>query len=110
MIRMERQYDADPHISGNSISMPGISEFRNGTALARNEQYIAVRRPGGKTHHGDGGYSSSYPPGVMVFEILETRTRARNGRDLEAVTVRRLLDWHTGRKKRSPERDGGQGQ
>ena len=48
MIRMSRPSDTGLLIKDSQVSQPGIQEHGNGTAPARNERYIAVRRPGGR--------------------------------------------------------------
>ena len=102
---MSRIYDWDLTVTGKAASQPNIKENRNGAALARNEGHIAVKWPGGKTYHSDGGYTTSYPPQVIVYEIRDVATDPDTGR--EKITVRCLLDWDTGRRKRG-EPDSGQ--
>ena len=99
---MSRIYDGDLTVTGKAAYQPNIQEHQNGAALARNEGHIAVKWPGGKTYHSDGGYTTSYPPQVIIYEIRGVSAHPDTARNTgkETIRVRCLLDWDTGRRKR----------
>ena len=99
---MDRIYDGDLEVREGLVNQPGIQEHRRGQVLERTSTHIAVKWPGGKLYQRSTGQSPSYPPTAMVYKILETRHPRRHPEG-ENLTVRHILHWDVGRKRREKE-------
>ena len=109
MISMTSPYDGHLIIQEDTqlAFQDQIQGHQKGNVLARTKEHISVKWPGGKLYQPMGSISRYHSPNIMVFEILETEHRRLRGRPVEVLSVRHILDWDAGRKKRD-EKDSRQ--
>ena len=102
MLSMTNPYDGHLIIQDNTglAFQEQIHGHQKGNVLARTPEHISVKWPGGNLYQSLGSISKYYSPNIMVFEILDTKHESSRGKPVEILSVRHILDWDAGRKKK----------
>ena len=103
MIRMGRINDAQMIIQDGLASQPGLHEHRGGKVLDETAEHIAVRWPGSRLYHRNGGRTTWHSPRAMVYRIESQRDGTIGGKPCRILQVRHLLEWTLGRSKPGQE-------
>ena len=105
MISMTSPYDGHLIIQEDTqlAFQDQIHGHQKGNVLARTSGHISIKWPGGKLYQSLGSISNYHSPNIMVFEILDTRHQSIRGKPVEILSVRHILDWDAGRKKKEEE-------